>query len=362
MKNFALSFFTAAALSTGSALAHEHYAAGYLDTNGNHIADAGDKLQLVTGPPSGMVFHMLMEPAGRRYAGYYALDEQVRTDFPNDYFAFIVLSDGQTEPDGPQHAATGSDVWMEITSVTGPEGGHFGFWNIDSNYIGWSYTHTTPTISFLANQPTGGYKFELSEPLTNPVAPTEDPFGHIHDRGFTADLPGTYTVGFTLYDMSTNGPGGGPIEQPSETYYFTFVAGTADATPTPTPPPTPTPTPSPTPTPTPTPTPPDGSTPTPTPTPTPPPTAVFAQPTVKITGAKNRTVSSSRIVLRGTATAAAGLTAVQLKTTGAYRTISRSPQWKATINLKPGRNQILIRVVDAQGRFSTVQRITIRRE
>ena len=218
--------FLIVTLTARLAQAHEHYAAGYLDMNGNNIADAGDKLQLVNTPPADMVFHMFLEPTTKRYAGYYALDDQPRTLFPNDYFAFIALSDGQTELDGPQHAATGSDIWMELTSVTGPDGGSFGFWAGDELYpdLPRSYTDTTPSVSFLANQPTGGFKFQLSEPLTDPVAPTEDPFGHIHDRGFTVDLPGTYTVGFTLYDLSTNGPGGGPIEQPSQTYYFTFVA------------------------------------------------------------------------------------------------------------------------------------------
>ncbi len=214
------------ALNTGLAQAHEHYAAGYLDMNGDNIADAGDKLQLVTAPPDGMVFHMLLQPAGQRYAGYYVIEDELpRTLYPNDPFTFIALSDGQTELDGPQHAATGSDIWMEITSVTGPDGGSLGFWNIDPDSgIAWSYTHTTPTVSFFTNEPTGGYKFEISEPLTNPVAPTEDPFGHIHERAFTADMSGTYTVGFMLYDLGTNGPDGGPIEQPSQTYYFTFVA------------------------------------------------------------------------------------------------------------------------------------------
>jgi PEP-CTERM motif len=224
MKITSLLFF--ATLCASSASAHEHLPAGFLDTNGNNTADAGEPLRLVNAPSSGATFHMLMRPAGQRYAGYYSLDEQPRAAFPNDYFTFTALSDGQAELADPRHAATGSYIWMEITSVTGPAGGSFGFWDIDSDNpdLGWSYTHTTPTVSFLANEPAGGFKFVLSEPLDLPVGPGEDPYGHIHNRGFTTDTPGTYTIGFTLHDLSTNGPGDGSIHAPSQTYYLTFVA------------------------------------------------------------------------------------------------------------------------------------------
>lgn len=230
--------------------AHDHLAVGVAQLNGSNLPLVGSPLVL-TGPPisgnvSTTVYHMLPRPTGQKYGGYYTLDEQVRTLFPNDYFTLIALSDGQTVLDGLYHASTGAYIWAEITTVAGPPGGHFGFW--DENQA--SY-RTTPNISFTTNTATGNYKFEISEPISFPSAPTgaitesptflhyiinssttglviandEDPYGHIHNRGFTVDKPGDYYVGFTFYDMSKNGPGGGPLHAKSQTYYFHFQAG-----------------------------------------------------------------------------------------------------------------------------------------
>ena len=196
--------------TAASAHAHEHLAAG--------VNNSGQKLQLydesnvpiVSGSLSGRVFHMTAVPAGQNYGGYFALDEFPNVQYPNDYFVFAALSDGQTEFDGPYHAPTGSDIWMQITSITGPAGAHFGFWEND-----WSYFNTTPTISLQTNTATGGFKFELTEP--DPYSAPGDPYGHIHNRGFTVDQPGDYYVGFTLVDTSS-------LVANSETYTFHFLA------------------------------------------------------------------------------------------------------------------------------------------
>lgn len=187
--------------------AHEHIAAGSFD--GSHLAFVSGSI-LPT-------YHLVANPA--KYGGLFSLDENARTLFPLDGFTFIVLSDGQTDDAQPYHAATGTDVWLQITSVTGPSGATFGFWEAD-----WSDTHTTPTKSFLTNTPTGDFKFELSEPLYFIDPEDQDPYGHIHGRAWTVDQPGDYYVGFTLYDLSTVGPDGGPLYQPSETYTLHFVA------------------------------------------------------------------------------------------------------------------------------------------
>ncbi len=223
--------------------AHDHIAAGVVSTApGAALALYGST---ISGSLNTAQYHMLIEPTGNRYAGYYALDDQPRVLFPNDYFTFASLSDGQTQLDGALHAHTGAYIWMEITYVTGPAGAHFGFW--DENQ---SFSRTTPNIEFTTNTPTGNWKFEISEPLTQPAAPpgsitesgglrfiipgsvtgftsfdqNEDPYGHIHGRGFTVDQPGTYHVGFTLYDLGVVGPLGEPLQAPSVTYDFTFVA------------------------------------------------------------------------------------------------------------------------------------------
>lgn len=192
------------------ALADSHVVAG---------ADANGQLTFISGGLSSTLYRMLPEPVGRRYAGYIALDEQVRAQFPNDYFSFTAASDGQTEVAQPGHAKTGADIWVEITSVSGPTGATFGFWEAM-----WSYSHTTPTKTFLTNTATGGYRFEISEPLSFLEDEEQDPYGHIHDRGWTVDQFGDYYIGFTLYDLSHVGPGGGPLHTPSQTYTFHFVA------------------------------------------------------------------------------------------------------------------------------------------
>jgi hypothetical protein len=225
---------------------HTHLGLGIVDSNSNGQADQGETLQIVGGGSlSGNVYHMLPVPAGQQYGGFYTLNELPRTQFPNDYFSFVGLSDGQALPAEAFHAKTGAYIWMEIASVTGPAGAHFGFWDEGMSLYG-----TTPTVSFLTNTPTGGYKFEISEPLSQPAAPSgailepptdlhyiingtttaltidpgEDPYGHIHNRGWTVDQPGDYYIGFKAYDMSNNGAGGGPIQAPSVTYVLHFQA------------------------------------------------------------------------------------------------------------------------------------------
>jgi hypothetical protein len=203
------------------AVAHDHYAAGIVDTNGNGQPNAGEPLQFIGPNGSGKIFHLLARPTGQRptqrCGGYYMLDERPRTLFPNDSFSFITVSDGQYDANTTGHAHTGAWIWMEIVSVSGPSGGNFGFWEED-----WSASNDTPSRSFPANQPTGNYRFILSEGFDDVG---EDPFGHIHGRSWTADKPGTYIVGFRLVDLSTNGPGGGPWHTPSQIYYFNFQAG-----------------------------------------------------------------------------------------------------------------------------------------
>jgi hypothetical protein len=171
----------------------------------------GTPLQFSSGYTAGATYHLLAKPVGQRYGGFYSLDEQPRPVNSlgwSDYFTFIALSDGQSEEDGPFHAATGSELHMEIVSVTGPAGAHFGFW--DEN---WSHGNFTPTKSFATGQPTGSNNtFILSDPIGD-----GDPYGHIHNRGWTADVPGAYVVGFRIFDANA-------IHTPSPIYSFNFQA------------------------------------------------------------------------------------------------------------------------------------------
>jgi hypothetical protein len=201
--------------------AHEHYAAGIVDANHNGQADAGEALQFVGENGTGRTFHLLPRPAGQRptvrCGGFYALDEQPRTLFPTEAFSFTALSDGQYEVASPLHAHTGAYLWLEITAVSGPAGGHLGFWNENASFF-----FDAPSVSFATGQPTGNYRLVLSEGIDEV---TEDPFGHIHGRSWTADKAGDYYLSVRLVDLSTTGPGGGPWHTPSQTYVYHFKAG-----------------------------------------------------------------------------------------------------------------------------------------
>lgn len=216
-----MKFIFLAALSLLPATAHDHFAAGIVDANNNGAADAGEPLQFVGANGAGRVFHLLPRPVGfhpaQRCGGYYMLDERPRTLYPNDTFTMTALSDGQYDIASPRHAHTGSWIWCEIVSVTGPAGANFGFWDQDQ-----SFYFDVPTISLPTNQPAGAPRFAISEGIDDAA---EDPSGHIHARSWTADRAGDYAVSFRLVDQSTSGPGGGPWHSPSAVYTFHFQAG-----------------------------------------------------------------------------------------------------------------------------------------
>lgn len=109
--------------------------------------------------------------------------------------------------------ALGSVVVAKVQLISGPADGRFGFWDSTST--------TQPTISVGVGE-TSAAVFRVTQ---GNGAPGEDPFGHIHGRRFTATKPGLYQVGFQAFDVSTNGPGGGPIHTPSEVIPVWFQAG-----------------------------------------------------------------------------------------------------------------------------------------
>ena len=201
--------------------AHDHFAAGVANLDNNGQPDAGEALAVYGPDTSVRVFHMLARPTGfrpvQKCGGYYVLDENARTLFPNDAFSFTALSDGQEEIEEENHAHTGAWIWIEITAVDGPPGANFGFWE-----VGRAAAHDSPTISFPTGQATGNYGFVVSGGADSEE---QDPHGHFHGRSWTADKPGDYFVSFRFVDRSTTGPGGGPWHAPSETFVFHFQAG-----------------------------------------------------------------------------------------------------------------------------------------
>ncbi len=111
------------------------------------------------------------------------------------------------------HAALGSCLAVEVVSVTGPARGALSFWEAGD---------TQPRFSVPVGGSAGTNRIQISD---NGGAVDDDPYGCIEGRQFTVDQPGLYRLDFRLVDTSSNGPGGGPIHAPSETYSVYLQAG-----------------------------------------------------------------------------------------------------------------------------------------
>lgn len=114
-------------------------------------------------------------------------------------------------------ALLGSRLAVQVVSVDGPAGGAVQYWEGDGENPGNQVTFQVPV-----GETRGTNAFVISE---NDGAPGSDPYGHIHGREFTTSTSGLYTVGFRLIDVSTNGPGGGPMHSPSAVLPVYFQAG-----------------------------------------------------------------------------------------------------------------------------------------
>lgn len=123
-----------------------------------------------------------------------------------------------SKTNGTTAAATGSYLVAEVTSVTGPAGGMFSFWEQGS---GW------PTFIYPANQTfdAGTNRIILSNCETGAGRPDGDPFGNIRGRKFVANKAGEYLVTFKLYDTSANHPTqpNTPVHAPSDPLTVKFV-------------------------------------------------------------------------------------------------------------------------------------------
>lgn len=138
--------------------------------------------------------------------------------YRGDVITFSALP--STLPNGgpiPGHAAFGSQLAVQVVSVSGPPGGSFAFWEGDGESDLGAITFSVPV-----GTTNGSNYLVISE---NDGAAGTDPYGHIHGRQFTTTLPGTYIVGFRVIDVSQNGTGGGPIHTPSDVLPVRFQAG-----------------------------------------------------------------------------------------------------------------------------------------
>ncbi len=133
--------------------------------------------------------------------------------------AALTLDNGGPEPFA---ALPGAHLVMVFDSVVGPNGGEIAFWDsFDGFFDATEITFTVPVDSR-----EGTNQFSLSQ---NDGSEGSDPYGHIHGRKFSVNLPGLYTVGFRLIDSSHNGPGGGALHSRSDLAWFNFQAGTTIA-------------------------------------------------------------------------------------------------------------------------------------
>jgi len=185
---------------TGVQAQHGHLNAGALGT------EQGSKVAWINGglfaESSGYIGNMPKATSGT-YMGYHNSGPTL-TALPT------TIANG-----GPSGSASapGSFLQFSYTLLAGPEGATFSFWDSGS-----------PTPSSTMGLGQTSPLFALSGGEDNPTAgaPGADPYGHLHGRRFTADLPGDYIVGFVAVDTSANGSGGGPIHLPSDTLNVRF--------------------------------------------------------------------------------------------------------------------------------------------
>jgi len=189
------------ALLTHSNLSAQH---GHLNVGAAGV-NQNDPLIWANGPDfidsSGYLKTLEFTNTGR-FAGYYQ---------GNITLTALPATAAHAGPD-PDASVPGSYIQFSMACLEGPAGGQFNFWES----IG-----ATPALA-LAPGETSTNLWRLTE---SDGAPGTDPYGHIHGRRFSATKPGIYKIGFTAFDTSTNGAGGGPIHRPSPQLAVWFQAG-----------------------------------------------------------------------------------------------------------------------------------------
>ncbi len=186
--------------------AHDHLEAGVLSpTPGAPLAflNAADY-----GGEYGFAFNLEAGDPGSPYEGYFHMNDLVFAAQPAtpDY--------GGPEPGA---AGLGTQVAAQLLRVQGPAGAHLGFWetvqdDVDSTNLTWMVP--IPLTSGT----------NLIQVTQSPSSPTSDPYGHLHGRIYSVDQPGFYVTTWRFVDLSTNGPGGGPVQAPSAPFDLYFQA------------------------------------------------------------------------------------------------------------------------------------------
>jgi hypothetical protein len=185
---------------------HEHLNAGASGTlSGSQLRLVGADAFLAS---SGYLWGTTFELDGY-FPGFYATIDLT--------FAALAATPFRGGPE-PGHAAIGSNLQMQVVSVSGPAGGAFGYWETGDYFSNISPTATfnvgsaTPvtfTDNFYSSYTNGFWTFAITE-----AAPS-DPWGHVHDRAYSFTTPGNYQIGFRIIDTTA-------FHTASQTYTLAF--------------------------------------------------------------------------------------------------------------------------------------------
>lgn len=210
-------FFTPAPVRAG------HVYAGIVDTDGDSARDALAFIDTATGSPTygqaitgASLGVQSMSPAvAAPQTGLYLTSNVSYTALSNGRYWT-----GSTYGAASPFASTGSFIELNMASVSGPAGAHFSWWDtgvdpaqpvmtftlgVGLTYVkpGWTYGNGLFNLSDPALLVGDGVNDGIGEPPTAMNGTSgADPYGHIHGRSFTVDVPGEYRVGFVLHDAN----------------------------------------------------------------------------------------------------------------------------------------------------------------
>ncbi|MEO6053537.1 MAG: PEP-CTERM sorting domain-containing protein [Chthoniobacterales bacterium] len=170
---------------------HGHINAGAQDTNGSGGINAGDKLKMYFEPDT--VTTVMTYNAGSTVYGVDGYNW-------NGYTTLTSLHQSTYISEAPDYnsvgALSGSNLVLNLTSITGTLGAKFAFYETGSINPTWVYQVGT---GFL-NSGTG--TIQLTDSAWFASDPS-DPFGHIHGRMFALDMVGEYTATWFLQDTES---------------------------------------------------------------------------------------------------------------------------------------------------------------
>lgn len=170
----------------------------------NFVADTGFCLATVSG--AYFDYNIGSDPGSYTfpYAGYFYDAKQT--------FGAVAATPANGGP-VPGAAAPGTVIGLKLLGIAGPAGATFAFWDInpDSSY--------GTNLTWSASVPFSG-----GTNLIRISQDDRDPFGYVQNQVFGFTKPGLYRLTWQAVDLSTNGPGGGPVDQPSAPFVLAYQA------------------------------------------------------------------------------------------------------------------------------------------